>query len=498
MRMLRVPLVLLAAFACAVPGFAQRKATVLLITGNELKSAWKEFADWKTALGKPTRIVTVRDIAKRYEGADIQQKIRACTLDHIRRHGTRWVVLGGDSQPSGKGHVPDRDTFHPMMRYADIPTDVYYISAKNWDANGDGIYGDWRNDRKELAYTNRNVAIGRIPVRTAEDVRAYTAKVKAYETRYPASAFATNFIYSCPIPLAYPKLNTSRKQVTAAWDGGRVRQLFSNVGQAQKSLVGEGKLVPDLWTKMINGKRAGKWHMHGHGFLPAWILEDRTAITKSTVAGLRNENAYPVITTVSCFTGQFDATQDPSIAESMLRKPGGGAIAIVAPSREGVPIFADPADFRLMITEGKMDGTTRMLTRFWTAGLKKNLTIGEAWASARAALAEDAAGHPGYHWCECELNLLGDPTLDIRSGDPVTPTIEAARSIPVGKQTVRVKTGVAGAKICLWMGDQVYETAVADETGAARVEITTGAPGQLLLTVSGPHLNARQVRIPVR
>ena len=52
-------------------------------------------------------------IKKQYKGKDVQQQIRACVLDHIDHHSTKWVVLGGDSGPGGKGLVPDRDTRHP-------------------------------------------------------------------------------------------------------------------------------------------------------------------------------------------------------------------------------------------------------------------------------------------------------------------------------------------------------------------------------------------------
>ncbi len=154
---------------------AEREARVLLITDDSLADAWQPFADWKTQQGKPTKVITVAAINRQYKGEDVQQQIRACVLDHIDHHSTKWVVLGGDSGPAGKGLVPDRDTKHPQFRYADIPTDLYYISAKNWDANDDGVYGNWSDDRDAVAYAHGGACIGRIPVRTVEDVKAYTA-----------------------------------------------------------------------------------------------------------------------------------------------------------------------------------------------------------------------------------------------------------------------------------------------------------------------------------
>ena len=336
---------------------AERPASVLLLTDEALAESWQPFTDWKTRQGKGTKVLTVQHIDQKYEGSDIQQKIRACVLDHIDRQGTKWVVLGGDSGPAGKGLVPDRDTKHPQFRYADIPTDLYYISDKSWDANEDGVYGNWGDDREAVTYSHGGACIGRIPVRTVEDVKAYTEKVIAYEARYPTQGFAQQMIYTCPERMAYPKLNTSKKTIAQAWKAGELSQFFGNKTPWDKDSPGDHDLTPDNWAKLINDRGAAKMHIHGHGLLPVWVLEGQRTVGKDTVGKLTNADAFPVITTVSCFTGHYDAKQDPSITEMMLRRPRAGAIAIVAPSREGVPVFADRSDFRKMILEGKMDVT---------------------------------------------------------------------------------------------------------------------------------------------
>ncbi len=471
-----------------------RPATVLLITSQELQSAWEDFADWKTRLGKATKIVTVEAIEEEYTGDDVQQKIRVCVLEHIEKHSTRWVILGGDSQPGGRGIVPDRDTPHVVMgrmRFPDIPTDVYYLSEKNWDANGDGVYGDWKNDRAAIAYTNPKASIGRIPVRTADNVAAYIEKVIGYESRYPGDGFAASLVYTCPEPQAFPKLIRSwDDHVGPNWTGGKVVRFFSTRTPWDETSPGDYDLSPDHWVKMFNDRTAGKLHMHGHGFLPVWVLENRQTVDGRHVAKLTNRDAYAIITTVSCFTGHYDAATDPSITETMLRAPRRGAVALVAPSRPGVPIFHKPSDMRLMMTEGKLDGTTQTMTRFWQHGLKENLTTGEAFSAAKAAMTEDAMKTAGYHFCQCELNLLGDPTLGFRTADPTTPGLSIPKKLAPGEQTVTVKTDTPGATVCLWKGDEVYEVARAGDDGDVAVSVHLKTPGKLLVTVSGPNLNA--------
>jgi len=403
-----------------ISGFVSAGETdskVLLITSSELEKAWKPFATWKGEKGKPVKIFTTEEIAKAYEGPDIQEKIRKCVRDHIDQHGIRWVILGGDSLPGGKGIVPDRDTRHHTMwgKEDDIPTDIYYLSPTNWDADGDGVYGEFEDDKEAITYPDGKVGLGRIPVRTTEDVKAYTDKVISYESHYPQGGFGKNMIYTCEVEGAYPKVRRSwDDHVSKVLKGGEISRYFSDETPWDKDKPGDYQLSPDNWVKMINGKETGKFHFHGHGLIQGWVLEGNKLFTKQHVAQLTNKEAYPIITTVSCFTGHYDAAEDPCISESMLRIPDAGAIAIVAPCREGKPHFVNPRkDFPLMVSEGKMDGTTTTMTLFWKYGIGKQLTAGEALMQTKASLAETAKGSANFHMCLAELNLLGDPTIAV-------------------------------------------------------------------------------------
>lgn len=337
--------------------------------------------------------------------------------DYIDSHETKWVVLGGDSLPGGLGVVPDRDTVHKTMwgEKIDIPTDIYYLSATNWDADGDGVYGEFDDDKDAISYPDGSVGLGRIPVRTAADVEAYTDKVISYESNYPAGDFKDSIVYTCTVDGAYAKVRRSwDDHVSNVLPKDGMARYFSNSTPWDGEVAGDYQLSPTNWVKLLNEKKVGKFHFHGHGLIQGWALEDHKMFTAEHVKLLTNKDAYPVITTVSCFTGHYDAAQDPSISESMLRKADGGAIAIVAPCREGKPHFMNPKqDFPLMMKEGKMDGTTTTMTYFWELGIKDNLTTGEALMKTKAMLAEKATTSVEFHMCLSELNLLGDPTIAV-------------------------------------------------------------------------------------
>ena len=501
---------------------------VLLITDESLAESWHDFAVFKTRIGLPTRIVTVQSIEQAYEGEDIQAKVRACVQDYIENKGTRYIILGGDStsgttpanlrranaapanRAKGGGLVPDRDTPHRVNRlaYNDIPTDLYYLSPgdKDWDANDDGIYGDWANDMDAVAYGHPSGAsLGRIPVRTAADVRAYTDKIIAYEMRYPKGDFATTILYTNTVNHSEPKVRKSwDTHLSKVWEGGKALRFFHTETDWDGDQRGDYSLRTDNWIERLNTKAASKMHKHGHGMPGYWVLEDDGGHTKcdaNIVEKLTNEDAYLVVTTVSCFTGMYDGAFDPTITESMLRSPKKGAVVIVCPSREGVPIFHNPrVDFPLMINEGKLDGTTESMTRFWMNGLSPRedgtyRTIGEAFVEMKKQMAEHAEKTSGYHWCQCELNLLGDPTLGFRAMEPTDPDAKMISVVPLGGSGAREFTlqtklrGSHSARMCLWQEGGDYLVVPIDEKGQAKAILGLGE-GAITYAVAGPNVNA--------
>lgn len=401
-------------FALTIPSHAEKKSGILIVSPPSLKAAWEDYAEMRSSDSRTATVVDTDEIEAGFEGPDIQEKIRRCVRQHIDEHQVRWVILGGDSTPEG-GLVPDRDTFHQNMwgEDRDIPTDIYYLSPSDWDHDQDGIFGEWEEDRKAISYPDGSTAIGRIPVRTEADVKAYANKVRHYLESQDEPGSLT---FTCAVSGAYPKVSRSGQElIPAKWPEGKIQFLFSDFSSWDGEKKGDYDLTPEHLIEQMNEGTVNKWHLHGHGFHDRWVLEDDASFLTRNVKELKNLDRLPVITTVSCFTGHFDRETDPCITEALLRHPTGGAIAIVAPAREGKPHFHDPGtDFPLMMEEGKLDGTTQTMTSFWIAALSEGKTTGEALATAKAGLAEDAARSATYHQGLCEINLLGDPSLPVR------------------------------------------------------------------------------------
>jgi len=209
------------------------------------------------------------------------------------------------------------------------------------------------------------------------------------------------------------------------------------------------------------------------------------------------------MTTVSCFTGQFDSKEDPCITESMLRAPEKGAVLIITPAREGVPIFHSPKDFRLMVSEGKLDGTTETMTRFWMYGLEETengyLTAGEAFYKMKQTMGKEAEKTSGYHWCQAEINLLGDPTIYLRANKPVKPQVKFPKVLKAGQEIpVKLSTGVKNSMVCIWQKGGLYKIVKGDEKGNFSFNISGLKPGEVSFAVYGPDLNAVVQKISIK
>ncbi|MDO5978669.1 C25 family cysteine peptidase [Flavivirga spongiicola] len=473
---------------------------VLLITNNDLAEAWQAYADWKKSIGKSTKIITVSDISKDYNATNIQEKIRLCVRDYIENYGVKWVVLGGDSQPNDKGVVPGGHITVHQQEPKGIPTDIIYLSPTNWDADNDGIYGEFKDDQEAITYPDGSIGLGRIPVRTREDVIAFTEKVIAYEANYPTGSFASNMVYTCTDQPAYAKVRNSWDgYLSKVWNGNSKRFFSSETPWDEEGKLGSYELSAENLVSLINNKTTSKMHIHGHGHLPAWLLEGKSTFIGDHVQQLNNEGAYPLITTVSCNTGEYDSDKDPSIVEQMIRKPKGGSVAVVAPIRTGKPHFSDRNDFKLMVLEGKLDGTTHTMTRYWMAGMNDNATTGEALMKAKSEMIADAKNSEAYHLCICEINLLGDPTLDMRSAAPKTPKLEVEKQLTLGKNKLEVSTAISGCTVCVWKeNDGIYEIAKADDTGKAAFNLEIASAGDMVVSASGINVNSAVTKIYVK
>ena len=156
-------------------------AEYVIITADSFKTAFQELADWKTKKGVPARVVTLDSIYVEYTGTDNAEKVRNFIIEANGTWGTIWVLLGGQCDYEwGQEIVPRRNIWYRTSyvgNYPDedtIPSDLYFSDLDgNWNADGDGTYGESSDDVDFYS----DVFVGRAPVRTVSQVEIFIDKV---------------------------------------------------------------------------------------------------------------------------------------------------------------------------------------------------------------------------------------------------------------------------------------------------------------------------------
>jgi hypothetical protein len=130
----------------------------------------------------------------------------------------------------------------------------------------------------------------------------------------------------------------------------------------------------------------------GHSSWHQWAAEN--LLHWSDVPGLRNDGRWPVVLSITCFTGFFHHPEYGTLDESLLRQDGGGAVATWSPSGLGVSTGHDSlyqGFYEAVFTHGQVQ-------------------LGEAIMAAKLRLLSEAPAHTDlldtYH-------LFGDPATSL-------------------------------------------------------------------------------------
>jgi hypothetical protein len=247
----------------------------------------------------------------------------------------------------------------------------------------DNLLADLDQPGETQDYDGPEIAIGRIPVISEEEIRDYVEKLSAYESETPATG-----------------------RVLMSADDPDVGGDFPGDSAALASLLPAGTTVAtiDLSQQPIAVARqllfdelsAGVDHVNyiGHGALRK--LASEGLLTTTDVEGLSNART-PVVTALTCTANFFASPGVESLGESLVVQPDGGAVAVWAPS--------------WLSANGQARDLASIFFSDWYQGGGRSL--GDAVLHSLRAMA--AAGMPRG---QLEgVVLLGDPALGAGSGE---------------------------------------------------------------------------------
>ena len=220
------------------------------------------------------------------------------------------------------------------------------------------------------------MALGRLPGRTASEVSLMVSKIIAYEQEREL-----NVPLRGAVMVADNGFETQSAQTKALLPASVATQSFNRADIGNDDLM-RGQLLDALsqGPMIVN--------FYGHGSVRVWtaagVLDSELADT------LTNTNRSSIYLMMTCLNGYAHDAYIDSLSESVLKAPNGGAVAVWASSgfTPSAPQFAMNSQFYRLLFSGQP------------------LRLGEAAREAKLATSDLDVRRT---WI-----LLGDPTMRVR------------------------------------------------------------------------------------
>jgi hypothetical protein len=381
----------------------------LIVTSPALRPAAEKMAQAKTKEGMA---VTIREFAAGTAAVDIRTFIRA-ELSSKACTRPSYVLLLGDTS-----HVQSFLETCPGIENCQVTSDLSYSL--------DGISTDAFAD----------VMLGRIPVNTNEQAEKVVSKIITYETQLPAPAgddfynhatVTANFEGLGPRDSRGFTMSAERMRAGLRSRGHVVTRLNTAQATADIQFFKDNTPFPDelkrpatAWTdgrdQVVNELNAGRFlFVHrDHGSRLGWA---NPGININDISLLNSTSTeLPVVLAINCSSAGFQFPGNPSFDEQLLLREGGGAVAVigdtdVSPTVQNDQLTVGWADAMFPQTVPSF-GSAQPIKR-----LGQILIAGKSYMAAQAGPTQQMTGqvmreHLLWH-------LLGDPSMQIRSADPV-------------------------------------------------------------------------------
>lgn len=406
----------------------------VIITSNALKDAFKALVEWKNQKGVQTEIVAIEDIDAKYEGADLQEKIKYFLYDMYSLRGLKYVMLGGDNSI-----IPVKYCYsYPSGNGTEMPTDLYYACFDgqfDWDGNNNKIYGE-KSDGMSLI---PNVFLTRLPVRSTSEIDAFTDKLLAYEKCTNINNI-TNEMLMCGCQLgSYGDSeakgdNLYNNYIKDYWNGER-KKIYDSYSDFGESFILSGTNLQALLSKGYSFVE-----VISHGNPKLWGWSDRELYDYKQALELKNQG-YTIITTNACSTNAFDLSQEPCLSEAFIRSKDSGVLAYLGCSREGWYYSGKPIS---QLGESMQYEAKYYKNLFSNNSETKN--FGKVVAYSKIDMLGFCQDYNRLRWVQFGLNPVGDAEMPIYTSEPQE---MKEISIYVGKKDIVVNTGLDSCTICV-------------------------------------------------
>ncbi len=347
----------------------ENAADYLLIGAPPLLEAAQPLLEHRAAQGLTPLAVPLQAVYDQFsEGVADPEAIRSLLRYAAENWATppRYVLLLGD-------YTYDTYGYHTELAYP-LPGFMVY-TRYGGETVSDVLFAQLDDDDQP------DIAVGRIPAQTPEQVQTYVDKALAFEAQSGGEW---------------------RKRILAVADGQEKyftgdAQTFLNAFGSDFSteLYAPPANTPDTSQETLARLEQGDLLVayFGHGSLNQWG-KDRIFTTQEAAA-LQNADRLPVVVNMTCLTGLFTHPKVDSLAETLLFAPEGGAAAVLAPT--SLTLASDQSFLSTPFAQALREDSAAAL--------------GDVFLRAQRAVPTE---NPGSRDVLLTFLLFGDPALPLR------------------------------------------------------------------------------------
>lgn len=397
--------------------------SLLIISDAAFMSAMQPYVKWKIRKGIPTEMVSIANIG------NTSAAIKTYITNYYNNHNLKYVLLVGDlaqiTSPTLSGGKSD-------------PSYGYLSGADSY----------------------AEVFIGRFSAESVAHVNTQVTKVLKYEITPPMGN--TRFDHQTNIASNEGPGDNNEMD----WEHGRnIRIKLSGYGYVDYNEYfdsshqnGGNDAAGDpsasaIVTEVNNG--TGIINYTGHGSSVSW---GTTGFSNTNINTLTNTSIWPFIWSVGCVNGEFD--NGTCFGEAWLRANSNGTpTGAIAAFMSSINQSWDPPmagqDGMVDIVVGNLDPTS--IYSFGGVSVNGCYHMNDVYGAAGDEMTDT--------W-----HCFGDPSVIIRTKDPIQLTASHAPTTPIGTNTIAVTCNIEGALVAITQNDIILGTAYVNG-GVANVSL---------------------------
>jgi hypothetical protein len=308
-------------------------ADYLFITHSKFLSYAQQYADYHSSKnGFKTMVVDVDDIYDAFKWGiksplAIKRFIKHAYSEWDQNNKLRYVLFIGDANSSYALSTFENTTdFVPTFLFQTYErgasaSDFEYALLDGVDESGEpDNFGD--------------IFVGRIPVKTNEDLINYLDKVIEYESDETKTGDWTSRMLFISGNDANTFESGDRERPVFRTQNNRIilHQADAGFMPLRLNTIKDTDLAIDpnfggtqQLSNYINSDGISYINFFGHGGSGIWA--DVSLMGHNDIRNLFNKGRYPIVTSMTCYTGQYESEASPGLMESLVLAKDKGAIA---------------------------------------------------------------------------------------------------------------------------------------------------------------------------